>query len=70
MSIEEAKLTLIKETIDEYLPMSDYLRSTNEEYSNFHEGWCHLAYEILGIIGITEVEIRGFENEDSNNQKV
>lgn len=70
MSIEEAKLTLIKETIEEKLPISDYLKGDEGDRKGFHSGWCNLAYEILGIIGITEDEMRDFENEDSVNQKV
>lgn len=57
MKIEEAKLALIKETIENKLHISDYLRSGDDDIAKFHRGWCNLAYEVLEIIDVTEEEI-------------
>lgn len=50
--MEQNTVEAIKKAIEDKLYMSNYLRknATDAESKKYHEGWCDLAYEVLGLL--------------------
>lgn len=50
--MEQNTVDAIKEAIENKLYMANYLRknATDAESKKYHEGWCDLAYEVLGLL--------------------